>query len=198
MKHELKCWPEYFHALVLGAKPFEVRKNDRDFKRGDTLVIQEFFPCEDCEGKGQVPDTVWREDKTGMQMEPHATWKDCKVCKGKKGTYSGQQVAVVVTFVLSQFTGLAEGYVALGLRPALTQQMDAEAVVREGESIPAATRAIMAAGLFRISQWISCGGQWVNGGGTLTAPEKGLLHLKVDLTIAEPPVLAPKPRIQLV
>lgn len=42
--HYLKTWPEYYTAIVLGVKKFEVRKNDRDFAVGDTLVLQEYKP----------------------------------------------------------------------------------------------------------------------------------------------------------
>lgn len=42
--HILKCWPEYFQAISTGSKSFELRKNDRDFKVGDTLILVEFDP----------------------------------------------------------------------------------------------------------------------------------------------------------
>lgn len=42
MKHELKISPEYFDAVESGVKPFEVRKNDREFKVGDTLHLREY------------------------------------------------------------------------------------------------------------------------------------------------------------
>jgi hypothetical protein len=42
--HILKCWPEYYCTVVSGAKPFEVRKNDRDFGVGDTLILREWCP----------------------------------------------------------------------------------------------------------------------------------------------------------
>lgn len=44
MIHHLKTWPEYFNAVAQGLKTFEVRKDDRPFRRGDRLVLQEFDP----------------------------------------------------------------------------------------------------------------------------------------------------------
>lgn len=41
MIHELKTWKEYFEEVFVGHKNFEVRKNDRDFKIGDTLILIE-------------------------------------------------------------------------------------------------------------------------------------------------------------
>lgn len=46
MIHELKIWPEYFEAVKSGKKTFEIRKNDRNFKEGDILVLKEFVPTE--------------------------------------------------------------------------------------------------------------------------------------------------------
>lgn len=42
MTHELKTWPEYFQEIINGDKTFEVRKNDRDFKMGDVLLLKEW------------------------------------------------------------------------------------------------------------------------------------------------------------
>lgn len=35
--HELKIKAEYANAKLKGIKPFEIRKNDRDFKVGDII-----------------------------------------------------------------------------------------------------------------------------------------------------------------
>jgi hypothetical protein len=43
-KHFLKTWPLAFAAVRAGAKPFEVRWNDRDFLVGDLLELAEFDP----------------------------------------------------------------------------------------------------------------------------------------------------------
>ncbi len=42
--HELKCWPEYYDAVASGAKTFEIRKNDRDYQVGDTLILRRYNP----------------------------------------------------------------------------------------------------------------------------------------------------------
>ncbi|MFC1975058.1 ASCH/PUA domain-containing protein [Chloroflexota bacterium] len=43
--HYLKVWPEYFEAMTTGKKKFEVRwGDDRQFKVGDILTLQEWDP----------------------------------------------------------------------------------------------------------------------------------------------------------
>jgi hypothetical protein len=42
--HELKTLPGYFLALIGDRKTFEVRKNDRDFKVNDILILKEWSP----------------------------------------------------------------------------------------------------------------------------------------------------------
>ena len=39
-EHTLKTWPAYFDAVKRGEKPFEVRRDDRGFQKGDILVLQ--------------------------------------------------------------------------------------------------------------------------------------------------------------
>ena len=46
MIHELKILPEYFKAVAGGVKTFELRKNDRNYKVGDTLLLREWNPIE--------------------------------------------------------------------------------------------------------------------------------------------------------
>ena len=44
--HNLKTWPVPFKALWDGVKKHEYRENDRDYKNGDILVLQEYDPDE--------------------------------------------------------------------------------------------------------------------------------------------------------
>lgn len=40
--HRLKTLPEFFEAVTEGRKRFEIRKDDRNFKVDDTLVLKEW------------------------------------------------------------------------------------------------------------------------------------------------------------
>ena len=44
MTHELRCWPEFFNATRAGTKKFELRRNDRDYRVGDELLLKEWHP----------------------------------------------------------------------------------------------------------------------------------------------------------
>src|SRR6266851_2256605 len=43
--HELKIWSDFFNDVASGKKPFELRRDDRQFDVGDTLHLQEFRPA---------------------------------------------------------------------------------------------------------------------------------------------------------
>lgn len=42
MIHELKIRPDFFKSVLSGVKPFEIRRNDRNFKVGDLVALNEF------------------------------------------------------------------------------------------------------------------------------------------------------------
>ena len=52
--HDLKIWPTFFKAIFKGQKTFEYRKNDRDYKKGDYLVLREYDPKTECYSGRQV------------------------------------------------------------------------------------------------------------------------------------------------
>jgi ParB family chromosome partitioning protein len=49
--HELKVWPAYFEQIWDGMKGFELRKNDRDYKSLDTLLLKEYLPSTGYTGR---------------------------------------------------------------------------------------------------------------------------------------------------
>jgi len=42
--HKLKIIPPYYDDVVNGIKKFELRKDDREFKVGDYIILKEFIP----------------------------------------------------------------------------------------------------------------------------------------------------------
>jgi len=42
--HYLKSWPQFFKDIRAGLRTHELRRNDRNFKVGDWMKLQEFDP----------------------------------------------------------------------------------------------------------------------------------------------------------
>lgn len=42
--HKLKCWPEFYEAVRAGDKTVELRKDDRNYRVGDVLVLEKYDP----------------------------------------------------------------------------------------------------------------------------------------------------------
>jgi ParB family chromosome partitioning protein len=40
--HRIKCAVEFYEDLRLDVKKFELRRNDRDYRKGNILIIEEF------------------------------------------------------------------------------------------------------------------------------------------------------------
>lgn len=100
--HELKTWPQYFHAIKEGIKTFEVRKADRDFNVGDILLLREFIPCKTCNGSGRQWDNG---DKI-----------NCFDCNDDNGEYTGQTQKVKVTYITD--FGQPQGQIVMSIIPA--------------------------------------------------------------------------------
>lgn len=91
--HCKKLVQPYFDYVRLGIKTFELRKNDCDYQNGDILVLQEY------EKREYETRTLWEQ-------------------KGKKletGIYTGREITTQIRYVLSDYDGIQDGYVILGI-----------------------------------------------------------------------------------
>ena len=86
--HELKTDRLYFQSTLDGEKLFEIRKNDRDFKKGDTVILRE---------------TV----HSGHRMASHHAQLE----------YTGRAMQAGISSVYSyhNFDGIEKGFVVFGL-----------------------------------------------------------------------------------
>lgn len=56
--HYLKTLPEYFNESWHNKKTFEVRKNDRHFQNGDTVILQEYNQSNDTYTGREIKGTI--------------------------------------------------------------------------------------------------------------------------------------------
>lgn len=73
--HEQKTWPEYFQEVQKGNKTFEIRKNDRDFKKGDILHLKEFEPM-----RSTISNP--NDGYTGRELKAEVTYIITEPCFG--------------------------------------------------------------------------------------------------------------------
>ena len=86
--HELKTDPEVFQAVLDGLKTYEIRKNDRGFAVGDSLLLRE------------------------------TTHSGAAIAAGVPLAYTGRQYATWVTHMLTgPVYGLEAGWAILSLKP---------------------------------------------------------------------------------
>ena len=111
MNHELKIWPEYYKAINDKIKKFEIRKNDRNFKVGDQIVLREFEPCKECNGSGKIKT----ENSVGDLIEGTDSFKECN-CGKNHGKYTGNGCAVSIDYIVEggQF-GIEKGYCVMSI-----------------------------------------------------------------------------------
>ena len=67
MTHNLKILKPYFEAVAAGNKTFELRKDDRPYRTGDTLILNEI-------GAGNEPTGRVIKKKVGCIL------RDCPEC----------------------------------------------------------------------------------------------------------------------
>lgn len=97
--HSLKTWPEYFEAILSGAKTFEFRKNDRNFQVGDTLRLREYSPGPD-EYTGREVDRLVTYMLSGDDFTP------CTI--GLRAGYVVMSLGPTVTTLVSAIEDRAE------------------------------------------------------------------------------------------
>lgn len=57
--HDLKCLTKYYQEIENGIKTFEVRYNDRNYKKFDILHLKEFVPPETYTGREMSVEVVY-------------------------------------------------------------------------------------------------------------------------------------------
>lgn len=113
MIHHLKTLPQYFQAIIDKRKPFEIRENDRNFKVGDWVVLEEFIKTE------HVRQCSHYEDYIKDEEAEECTFQDCNECLERFGkchdfinhVYTGRACAVIIKDIFD-ISFLLPNYVA--------------------------------------------------------------------------------------
>lgn len=120
MTHYLKIKPEYYQPLIELRKPFEIRKNDRNFKSGDIVELMEFLGFDyisacrnaydhDCEGWEEIADIPEYGEEEAIDI--------CNCGRSYcgayyKGKYSGRICKIQIKEVFDLAEAGLENYVA--------------------------------------------------------------------------------------
>jgi ASC-1-like (ASCH) protein len=75
--HQLKTHPQYFDKVKTGEKTFELRKNDRNFEVGNTLILRRYPLNKDYKGskmKYRVLEQYSKNDKAVRFYPQYKEW----------------------------------------------------------------------------------------------------------------------------
>lgn len=90
-RHLLKTWPAQFEAMWRRDKRFEYRRNDRGFKLGDILLLEEWDPSH----------RVQRNPISGVAVY---------------GGYTSRTITAEVTYIAEGTFGIPPGFVVMSLK----------------------------------------------------------------------------------
>jgi len=116
MTHHLKTLPEYFQAVIDGRKPMEIRYNDRGFKPGDSVILEElegYLDVHACPDFGTGCPPV--EYDPYNEQENYKIPEDCKrhQCEAyRKELYTGRKCLIKIKDVFKLDGAGLCGYVA--------------------------------------------------------------------------------------
>lgn len=115
MLHHLKTLPEYFQAVIDGRKPFEVRKDDRGFKPGDKVILEEYAGFIDIPA---CPDEYLCRKGWHRPPDGHDYWEQPEECLNKncsayrKDIYIGRRCLIKIKEIFKLDGAGLTGYVA--------------------------------------------------------------------------------------
>ena len=89
MIHDLKTWPVYFEEICKGRKKFELRKNDRGFGYGHTLMLHEYDPYMGYYTGRIIQAEVTYITDAGLFLQPGYVCMSIKVIGGWGGCKIG-------------------------------------------------------------------------------------------------------------
>jgi hypothetical protein len=114
--HALKCWPPYFGWVRDDLKCLEVRLNDRDYREGDLLVLQEYLPTDE-----ELQAASFNTLEADQAARDVANLRGM----GAGAGFTGQVELALARHVLKDAPGLAPGYVAISLQRVVLAAPDA-------------------------------------------------------------------------
>lgn len=130
-EHDVKCLPGPFAAVLCGAKPYEIRVNDRDYRVGDTILLREWRPDKTW---GRRSDGAWGCngccDGGRCDVPRHVARSECLQCSGaglisEDAIYTGRSIRVRVTYMTNGGErGLPANLCVLGIARIPSKDMD--------------------------------------------------------------------------
>lgn len=94
--HDLKIYPEYFSAVCTGVKRAELRKNDRDYRVGDTLHLTE-TPRGSCHQTGEFINVKITHIADVGEWMPGYVLLSVELQERRKSAMDSEPVAEVVS-----------------------------------------------------------------------------------------------------